>query len=158
MQGKSNLPLLFFIMSDMEQLLINYRDSLFWFCAYNAQLQQFGEAIEQNQEINKKRLIYAAVMLEHYKSYLLEDKKALGFDDGLDFLENNRFIGFEIKEGKFIGDKDKVLDIVAKWRDGFPQKANNYQYEVAMLCLTLAFPEVLKDLYPSKYNDEPLAA
>ena len=122
-----------------------YKDSLANVCFFSAVLQGFTERKMAGEKVEDKEVIYAATMLKHYKQFLLSDKAILGFDDGLSFMENNAFRGFEIKDGCFKGDRSQVKGIVGKWLD-FPGNANNYQYEVSMLVLSLAFPEEIGNL------------
>jgi hypothetical protein len=95
-------------------------------------------------------------MLADYKKYFLEDKQAMGLDDGFSFLENNKFIGFSIQDGKLIKDVDneQVYRIVDKWFYGFPITANHYQFEVASYIIALSEEEDRDGLYPDELLDD----
>ncbi len=113
-----------------------YKDSCMKFCLYAARVAEYTRQLEAGlKDIDRKDFVYAGSMLASYKNYLLEDKEALGLTDGLSFMEDNRFFGFEIKDGRFIGDADKVFPVIDKWLDGFPESANHYQYEVSCLVM-----------------------
>ncbi len=123
-----------------------YKDSLAKVCLFSALLQGYAEKKEKGESVRDKDIVYVTMMLKQYKQFLLSDKAMLGFDDGLSFMEDNRFRGFEICGGRFIGDRSKIKGIVKKWIEGFPESANNYQYEVSMLALALAFPDEINEL------------
>ncbi len=125
--------------------IAQYKNSLCNVCFYSALLQTYADKKASGEPVDGKDVVYATMMLAQFKQFLLSDKAILGFDDGLSFMEDNKFWSFEIKDGKFSGDREQVLPIVTKWVDGFPENANNYQYEVAVLTLALAFPEEIRD-------------
>lgn len=127
---------------DYESSLKQYKNSLANVCFFSALLQKYAD---RKGKVDKEEIVYAATMLKKYKQFLLIDKDFLGFTDGLSFMEDNRFFGFEIVNGKFSGNRDKIKGIVKKWIDGFPDTANNYQYEVAILALALAFPDEIEE-------------
>ncbi len=123
-----------------------YKNSLANVCLFASRLEQYAEDKENGKKVREKDVIYTATMLKQYKQFLLTDKAMLGFNDGLSFMENNKFRGYEIKDGRFYGDRSLIKGIVYKWIEGFPDTANNYQYEVSMLTLALAFPEEIEAL------------
>ncbi len=124
-----------------------YKDSLSKVCLFSALLQGYAEKKERGESVRDKDIVYVTMMLKQYKQFLLSDKAMLNFDDGLSFMEDNKFRGFEISNGRFIGDRSKIKGIVQKWIEGFPERANNYQYEVSMLVLALAFPEDIEKTF-----------
>lgn len=73
---------------------------------------------------------------------LLQIKEELGLEGKLDFLGNNKFDGFEIRDGVFIGETDNVITITSPWIEQFNPE-NCYLYEVAHYIQYLAFPENL---------------
>ncbi len=125
-----------------RDIIPQYKDSVMHFALYAARIAYLADLKEKGVPVDKGDIAYAGSCLSSYKEYLLEDKAALGFTDGLEFLEDNKFFGFEIKGGKFLGEPESVLPIVTKWLDGFPETANHYQYEVSCLVMCLAHPEL----------------
>lgn len=75
------------------------------------------------------------------KTKLLKSKEALGFYDGLAFLEDNKFDGFEIKNGRLIetqlGGFNNIRKITHEW---VVNPDSNYKYEVAALINMLRYP------------------
>ena len=133
----------------MEKLIHIYKDSLIWLCVYSAQIQKFSEMAEKGCEVPRRKLVYAMGMASQYKARLLEYKERLGFTDGLEFMsDRNKFIGFGVEKGIFSGDSSAVLDVCDKWIKGFPESANNYQYEVSVFAYCLSHPELKKHIYP----------
>lgn len=131
-----------------QELLKRYRSSVTWLCCYLAQMQKFAELKVAGIDPPKKKLVYATSMAQRYMGYLLQDKEAMGLHDGLEFLGNNNFDGFSIIDGAFHGNKDRVMPVVGKWVKGFPDSADNYEYEVAIYALALAFSDEKTGLYP----------
>ena len=134
-------------LKDMEW----YRRSVYNLCMWLAQVQRFAEKIEKGEPFDKGLFIYACSEAERYKEFFEEDKAKLGFEDGYDFLEDNEFIGFSIRNGKLISEVDNkgIFGIVDKWYYGFPVKANHYQFEVAHYVVHLAEADVnAKSIYP----------
>ena len=134
----------------MADKISRYKDSLLYFCLYTAEIQHFADLIDDRKDFDYRKLVFAASMAEKYKTFLLDDKKELGFTDGLAFLEDNKFLGFEMKDGRFIGDPDKVVPIVRKWVDGFPKVSNHYQYEVSIYVMAMIYGNLNKNLYPDR--------
>ena len=119
-----------------------YKDAVFHFCAYSALAVEAAKRVqEKGRKQDAKELSFTVMMADSYKDYVLASKEEMGFTDGLAFTENNRFLGFELLDGKFSGDRDKVLPIVEKWVEGFPESANNYQYEAGLFALCMAHPD-----------------
>lgn len=129
-------------------LLIRYRHALTSFCYYVAKAQRLAEIKERGGHVDDALIVETMSYISTWKDFLLESKQEAGLKGGLSFLSDNRFLGFEMKEGRFIGDKDKVFPIIDKWLKGFPDTANNYQFEVAMYICHTAF-EVSEDLFSS---------
>ena len=121
-------------------------------CIYAAEVQRFSDAAREGKKIDRRCLTYALAKLKGYRRFTLQSMNMLGIKGGIDFMEDNEFIGFSIKQGRLYieDDRDVVLYTCKKWAEGFPDEANYYQYAVAMYCIALAFPDVLnlEDLYP----------
>lgn len=127
-----------------------------WFarklCLYAAEVQRCADAAEEGRALDKRCLTYALAKLDGYRRLTLECMNILGYKGGIQFMEDNEFIGFSIKQGRLFmeDDKEVVLNTCKKWVYGFPEEANYYQYAVAMYCIALAFPDAVsrEDLYP----------
>lgn len=97
--------------------------------------------------------------VQETKGVLLNQKERLGFTDGLSFLENNRFDGFEVKNGRFI-DFDKETDltkletIVEPWINQGPE-INNYCFEVGIY---LTYMAIHKNMPLHPEPDKPVVA
>ena len=133
---------------DDSLLIKRYRHSLNRFCYYVGRAQRLAEKKERGEYVDDSRVVETLSCLSSWKTYLLEDKESAGLKGGLSFLSDNRFLGFEIKEGRFIGDEDRVFPIIDKWLTGFPDTANNYQFEVAMFIMHTVY-EVSEEVYSS---------
>lgn len=141
-----------------RECIPNYKDSVMKFCLYASRVAEYTRQLEAGlKNIDVKDFAYASTMLKCYKNFLLQDKEELGLTDGLSFMEDNRFFGFEIKDGRFVGDAEKVFPIIDKWLDGFPESANHYQYEVSCLVMCMAHPEIYNELGEGP-SDDDLAA
>ena len=128
-----------------------YRKSVFRLCLWLAQVQRFAEMLEKGIPFDKGLFVYACGEVERYKYLYEEDKAKLGFKGGYDFLEDNEFIGFSIRNGRLVSevDNDAIFKIVDKWYYGFPANANHYQFEVAHYVVCLAEADLkAKSIYP----------
>ena len=130
-----------------------YRDSVFNLCLWLAQVQRFAQMLENGTAFDRGLFVYACFQVEHYKELYEQDKARLGFTDGYQFMEDNEFIGFSIRDGRLISsvDNEDIFKIVDKWYYGFPANANHYQFEVAHYVVCLAEAEMkAKTIYPEK--------
>ncbi len=132
-----------------KSLLINYRHSLNRFCYYVGRAQRLAEKKKCDLPVSDEDVVETLSFISSWKNALLKDKEVAGLNGGLSFLSDNRFLGFEMKEGRFIGDKDKVFPIIEKWLIGFPDTANNYQFEVAMYIMHTVY-EVPEEIFSSE--------
>lgn len=131
-----------------DSLFIKYRVSLAGLCHCCVSLALLKEKMMNGETIEKEDIKKMCDKLAFHKKELLDAKKELGFDDGLSFMENNHFQGFEIKDGCLIGNPDLAFVILRPWYEGFPveRKINNYEFEVANYLLTfLVEQEKLKE-------------
>lgn len=136
-----------------------YSEVLAVFCYNLGQVQRFFTFKEHGYAVPKDRVIRVVEQVDSLKIELLKLKKELGFTDGLDFLKNNKFAGFEIKDGRFVGSRATVRDIIDPWieQDGNSEDFNNYRYEVGYLINFLAFPDALDNTeYSPLYAKEKL--
>ena len=129
-----------------DALLIRYRHALDRFCYYVGRSQRLAEIKGKGGFVPDEKVIETMSLISSWKDFLLTSKQDAGLGGGLSFLSDNRFLGFEVKEGRFIGDKDKVFPIIEKWLKGFPDTANNYQFEVAMFLMHTVY-EVPEDVF-----------
>lgn len=122
-------------------LMEEYKNTLAVFCQYLAILNQQMWLKEQAEEPFDIRLIKETLnRISVYKERLLSIKEQLGFPGGLDFLGDNSYDGFAIINGRFTGNPDQAALITRKWLSGFPETANNYQYEASVYVMFMAFP------------------
>ena len=117
---------------------MKYRTSLAGFCSCCVELSFYKEKIINGEMIEDEDTRLLCEKLSFFKKELLNAKEELGFDDGLLFMENNHFQGFEIKDGCLIGNPDLAFTILKPWYEGFPaeKEINNYEYEVANFLLS----------------------
>lgn len=137
------------IIKGTEQQIEEYRNVVSVCCYFIGQIAKFAKMAEEHQDIDAKKAAYAAERVNLLIPLLLKRKEALGFHDGLDFLENNSFLGFKVIDGVFQGDKSAVGKVICPWLTGFPGKANHYQYEVSNYIHFLSKPDAI-NLYPKE--------
>ena len=125
--------------------VIAYRNYVRHLCLYSAEVQRMTGMLEKGGQVNKKLLVYALSMVKGYRIALMQVMNRMGIGGSLDFMEDNEFIGFSVRQGRLIleGSRKAVLDVCRKWIDGFPDEANYYQYAVGMYCLALAYADTL---------------
>lgn len=119
---------------ERSKLLEDYRENLGIFCFCLAWLSTLTLQYKENHDESLLEDIKSlADSVKEGKEVVLEYKKLLGYEDGLSFLENNRFDGFEIKDGILLGydsSKEQTMkNIVMPWILNGPEE-NNYLYEV----------------------------
>lgn len=137
------------IMAGTGQQIEEYKDIVSVCCYFLGQISKFAQMAENHQNIDAAKAIYAAERVNLLIPVLIRRKEALGFLDGLDFLENNSFLGFKIVNGVFKGDPLAVEAVILPWLTGFPGTANHYQYEVSNYLHFLANPDAI-NLYPKE--------
>lgn len=137
-----------------SELVQEYGYNTLWLCLWLRELQNYADKKERGEELDKERLIYACKQCEHFKGLFLKSKEKLGYDDKFDFMEDNNFFGFSIKNGRFIGDvsNEEIFKIVDKWYYGFPDTANHYQFEVSTYVLTMADDTDRTDVLYKDFN------
>lgn len=109
----------------------DYKIALAGVCYYCARLAILNEKKENGEIISPEEVELLCNKISAGKDALLKEKEALGFTDGLSFMEDNRFAGFWIENGFIYGNTEKIFLIVRPMYEGFPDNRNNYQYEVA---------------------------
>ena len=133
--------------SGTKEQIEEYRNVVSVLCYFLGQIAKFAQLVEEGEHISETKAVYAARCVESLIPLFLSRKEKLGFDDGLEFLENNSFLGFKVKDGIFTGDQSAVEEVICPWLTGFPDEANHYQFEVANYLHFLASPDSI-NLYP----------
>ena len=131
----------------------NYRESVYYLCLWLAQVQRFAQKLEKKEPFDRGLFVFAVSEAARFKNFYEEDKGKLGFSDGYDFMEDNEFIGFSIKDGRLVSEvsNEEIFNIVDKWYYGFPATANHYQFEVAHYVVNLAEAvSQAKKIYPKE--------
>ena len=120
------------------ELFTRYRIALAGLCSCCVNLSLIKEKMVNGEIIDEEKTKVLCDELIYQKESLLQAKEELGFTDGLSFMENNHFKGFEIKDGCLIGKSDLAFIILKPWYEGFPSERgiNNYEFEVANYLLT----------------------
>jgi len=82
----------------------------------------------------------AVVWFETCKETFIEAGKALGYQDGIDFMyQELPFDGCKIIDGKLYGDIEKAYQIAETWQGFFNEDAlNNFKYEIGVFLENLA--------------------
>ncbi len=137
------------IITGTERQIEEYKNVVSVCCYFLGQIAKYAELAEKQQNFDSTKAVYAVERVNLLIPLLIKRKEVLGFQDGLDFLENNSFLGFKITNGVFKGDPSKVEGIILPWLTGFPGSANHYQYEVSNYLHFLADPDAI-NLYPGE--------
>lgn len=107
-----------------------YKEALACLCRQSARLQYITErGILPSKEIMARELN----LLEDAKLALLKEKKALGYEDGLSFMEDAVFQGFAFENGAFVGDASKAKLVINSFLEKEDDDKNHFQYEVGNL-------------------------
>lgn len=138
-----------------EKKLNLYKGSVVWFCCYLSQFIKLSRQLKAGLHVSKRKIIYASSMAEQYKTKLIEDKAAMGFGGGLNFIKDHHFKDFSIINHEIVGDKSKVLPTVSNNIDYFPDHVSNYDYEVGIYALALGWSDGKKGLYPPDLEKRP---
>ena len=139
------------VISDDDEYCF-YKKSVIAFTMLIGIIHKFYKMKDEGKEIDLSFYDEVVEKLEVAKEQLVRVKEELGLPGGLSFLENNKFDGFEIKEGLFHGDTEHVLTITSPWMNFNPD--NCYLYEVAHYIQYLAFSD---ELYCGEYAVETLS-
>jgi hypothetical protein len=134
-----------------EQLLNDYKDATEQLCICLAHIQRLSDMFQKRIPFDKAKLVYVCTAAEMQKKRFITAKKNLGYDDGFQFLEDNRFNGFSVEGGKLISEvsNEEIFKVCDKWFYGYPNTANHYQFEVATYVICLAEVEhTVASMYP----------
>lgn len=134
-----------------EKLLDDYKEATKQLCLSLAHIQRLSDMLQKRIPFDKAKLVYMCSAAEESKKRFIISKKNLGYDDGFQFLEDNRFNGFSVENGKLVSDvsNEEIFKVCDKWYYGYPNSANHYQFEVAVYVISLAEVEsTAKVVYP----------
>lgn len=137
----------------MQKFSEAYKVYLWRFCRAHAKLAHYIDAVIHGIDINVPDLKQTLEAFHENRECLLEEKQRLGMEDGLSFLDDNAFKGFQIQNERFVGDDTNVPNIALRWVNEFPERANSYQYEVAVLLTAHLAPQVRKEVQYSGCKD-----
>lgn len=129
--------------------LEDFKDVLVAFCKTNATLTYTAGDLENAVVQERVDLLYLLKKLNTQKEALLSIKEELSLKGGVSFLEDFKFgtnllskegdiPDFEIKDGVFVGDKEKAYEVASKWLDE-DFEDNPYKFEKANFLLSLIF-------------------
>ena len=105
-----------------------YDIALSGFCSYCHAVNALTDKMECCEAVDPKRAALVLAAMEKAKAALLRAKKELGYTDELSFMEDTKFAGFELKNGRVVGDTEKLLLVTKRM---FENPTNNRQYETA---------------------------
>lgn len=125
--------------------LERYKLSLAGLCSCCANMVTVNEQMNHGEIIDEAYLQKLCKRLSYCKEEFLSAKEELGYMDGLDFMQDAHFAGFSLKDGRIHGNTEKAYIILRPMRERFPDKANNYQYEVATYLLAMLDMELSKE-------------
>ena len=108
-----------------------YKVSLAGLCYYCARLAHLKQKRFDGVVVTEEEVQSICERIKCGMEDLLNLKDQLGYTDGLEFMEDNLFAGFAIKDGIVSGDLKNLPVIASPWYRNFPEKGNNYQFEVA---------------------------
>lgn len=121
----------------------DYISVLFTLCKSLAAAATLAEDVELGSWEKKSTIKNVAESLSEKSQVFLDIKKELGFEDELEFTEDNSFVdGFFIENGVLSGDRKKAMERAAKWLKVPKSKLNNevdrYRYECGCYIMALA--------------------
>lgn len=114
-----------------NSIISRYKVSLAGLCHYCARLAHLRQLKADGEVVDEGEVCMICSLMEQGVDEFLSLKSELGFDDGLQFMEDNLFAGFCVRNGVVEGELSNVLAIAEPWYENFPEKGNNYQFEVA---------------------------
>lgn len=114
-----------------NSMFTRYRIALAGLCSCCAQMAAINKRMVDGKPVSENEVAYLCDRLDYSRHELLVAKEALGYNDGLSFMEDCRFKGFSIKDGCLEGNPKDVYKIIRPWYMNFPKEGNNYRFEVA---------------------------
>lgn len=119
---------------DREEMIERYKDCLCFVCRQSAFLEDVRVRIENGEVVPVKEITSRLSLLERAKEELLSLKESLGFEGGLDFMDDVKFQGFQFKDGTLSGDYSNLYKLISPWVLNFDEK-KPFTYEVGVLIL-----------------------
>lgn len=116
----------------------DYKDALCLVCRQSAILEQYHRLMQEGKEVDEDVFVYHLQLLVSAKEAFLKIKKALGYEDGLSFMDDANFYGFKYSGGCLQGDCSKLPDIVLPWIEEEEEDAH-FRFEVGILLLSHYF-------------------
>ena len=116
-----------------------YDNALCLYCRQSALLEHFKMSEEAGIKISKREIERAKKHLVKAKDDLLHVKKALGFDDEVEFAKKPLYSnkGFELVNHRLTGNLSNVVSTLESWRCVSEiTKKNHFKYEQATLVLS----------------------
>lgn len=130
-------------MNEKDTLLDDYIAIVSQFCSLLANMAAVNAKIQEQAKIDPDYVSELSDKISRYQKALLVVKKRLGYTDGLSFLDDCKFRGFSIHDGKFDGTAENLVRFVTPWVDEFPSSStNNYKFEVGSLLIALAHEHI----------------
>lgn len=119
---------------DRKQLIENYKECLCYLCRQSALLEDVKNRVIKGEAVSGEEMASQLMYMDMVKKEFLDIKDKLGFEGGLDFMDDVRFQGFSFINGSLSGDYSNLLAIVTPMLNDFREE-KQYPYEVAMLIL-----------------------
>ena len=119
-----------------------YRKALCKFCKEVALLAELEERARDGEDISKKEIKRAKGQSKISHARLIKIKKSLGYKDGVSFMQNCKFKGFELKNGRVEGNIFAIPDVALNWVEGINEDdAHRFKYEVGtyLMCYYMAY-------------------
>lgn len=132
-----------------------YKMSLAGLCSCCANMVTINEKMTNGEIVDETYLEKLCKHLSYCKEEFLSAKEELGFNDGLDFMQDAHFAGFSLEHGCIHGNTEKAYILLRPMRENFPETANNYQYEVATYLLAMLDMEASKHEVPAIQKPTP---
>lgn len=128
-----------------------YKNALCLICRQNAILEKYNNIISSGGKVCREEIQMHLDLFVKAKESFLEAKKALGYTDGLAFLQNDSaFYGFRFQQGSLSGDYEYLTKILIPWTESEESEENHYKYEVGTLVLSHYFMQLGRYEYQKK--------
>jgi len=126
-------------------LFETYKDILCCLCAHVSLLNECIDELEKGIKPNMDYILEVSERVDILKDQFLEIKEALGYDDGLQFMADNKYFCGEIRDGRLIGeiDTEAIKTFANQWVPNHTFEDNNFRFENALFLYFMAHPEVL---------------
>lgn len=130
-------------MSEKEILLSDYQAIVSQFCVLLAKFTHIHDQLVNNESVTPAAVDELTDKICNYQKALLAVKDRLNYTDGLSFLDDCKFRGFTLSQGKIEGLTDDLIRFVTPWVMDYPSNTtNNYKFEVGSLLIALAHEQI----------------